>query len=145
MFVEYRCTSFEKFTWYLVNTSSFLDINFVHQFCYSVCLLVWNQSQSCFLECFFLIRSMLGWLFSSKIIPLPISFATFTKKELKVSHTSFLSFNITLFSFKTIICWPPADFFDKNDLTVGQKLFALWPPIHLSENIFILYHICSLG
>jgi hypothetical protein len=45
-------------------------------------------------------QSMLGWLFSSKIIPLPISFATFIKKELKVSHTSFLSFKITSFSTK---------------------------------------------
>jgi tetrahydromethanopterin S-methyltransferase subunit E len=59
-----------------------------------------------FFGAFFLIQSMLGWLFSSKIIPLPISFATFIKKkkELKVSHTSFLSFKITSFSFKTIFC-----------------------------------------
>jgi hypothetical protein len=32
MFIEYRWTSFQKFTWYLVNTSSFLDIYFVDQF-----------------------------------------------------------------------------------------------------------------
>jgi hypothetical protein len=28
-------------------------------------------------------RKLLGWLFSSKIIPLPISFATFIKKRIK--------------------------------------------------------------
>jgi hypothetical protein len=49
-----------------------------------------DQNQCCSFGAFFLIRSMLGWLFSSKIIPLPILFATFIKKkELKVSHTSF--------------------------------------------------------
>ena len=34
-----------------------------------------------FFGAFFLIRAILGWLFSSKIIPLPISFATFMKKK----------------------------------------------------------------
>jgi hypothetical protein len=38
MFIEYRWTRFEKFTWYLANTSSFLDIYFVDQFSYSVCV-----------------------------------------------------------------------------------------------------------
>ena len=48
-------------------------------------------------------RSMLGWLFSSKIIPLPISFATFIKKKnLQVSNTSFLSFKITSCYIKKI-------------------------------------------
>jgi hypothetical protein len=44
MFVEYRCTSFEKFTGYLVNTSSFLDINFLAKFCFGVCVcwFVWG-------------------------------------------------------------------------------------------------------
>jgi cellulose synthase/poly-beta-1,6-N-acetylglucosamine synthase-like glycosyltransferase len=37
-----------------------------------------------FFGAFFLIRSMVGWLFSSKIIPLPISFATFIKKRIKI-------------------------------------------------------------
>jgi hypothetical protein len=36
-------------------------------------------------------------------------------------------------------------FFDKNGLTVGQRLFALWSPIHLSKNMFwlIFFQLCN--
>ena len=78
-----------------------------------------------FFGAFFLIRSMLGWLFSSKIIPLPISFATFIKKELKYHIHLFYHLRLHLFPLKQFFADHLSIFFYKNGLTVCQKLFAL--------------------
>jgi hypothetical protein len=101
MFVEYRCTSCEKLTGYLVNTSSFLDINFA-----IVSVFVGLKSRS---------KLLFGAFFPNtgyaRVVVFIKDKSFFTniicniyKKELKVSDTSFLSFNITSFSIKAIFC-----------------------------------------
>jgi hypothetical protein len=87
MFVEYRCTSFEKFIGYLVNTSSFL-LNFFHQFCYTLCV-CWYEIK---------INGVFLRIFSDTVYARVVVFIrnnSFTniicnicKKELKVSHIS---------------------------------------------------------
>jgi hypothetical protein len=102
MFIEYRWTSFDKFTWYLVNTSSFLDIYFVDQFSYSVCV-CWFEIK---------INVVLWSIFSDTVYARVVVFIkdnSFTniicniykkKKELKVSHTSFYHLRLHHFPLK---------------------------------------------
>jgi hypothetical protein len=68
---------------------------------------------------------MLGWLFSSKIIPLPISFAIFIKKkELKVSHTSFF-LERCIGGHKANNFWHTVKPFLSNKSTGGQQKIVL--------------------
>jgi hypothetical protein len=59
--------------------------------------------------------------------PLPISFATFTKKIKKIKSITYIFFLSLLhcFPLKQFFADHLPIFFGKNGLTVGQKLFAL--------------------